>query len=92
MEKILPRVERVRVESVGRAVECYDLSVAYMDRVEQDLGWDTARHAVEDATDLADEEIGRLRIGELRELYRIIVRLTNGERDGSAEDSGEGKK
>ena len=91
MEKIMPLTKSVRIERLGRTVECYDLSMAYVDRVSQDQDYDTAAHAIEDATDLEADEIAGLRLHEANALYRTILELTRNGREPSDEEAEPGK-
>ena len=69
----------VFVGKLGREVTLHDLSVRYMDTAEKTEGYDNARNALVDATDLSEKEIDTLGIKTAQAIYRDIIGLTFGE-------------
>jgi len=92
MEKIFPMERRVRVESLEREVRLYDLSVEFLDRIEQNPELDTGRNILADASDLSAEEIGRLRLSEMRGLVAVVLDLTRDPAESGQKDDGVKKK
>jgi hypothetical protein len=79
--------------SNGSDVECYDLTVAMIDAIDQDSDKDTLINVIADATDLSKDEVKNLRRNDAVKLYEAIIKLTYPELyDKKNEQTGDKKK
>ena len=86
-EKIMPLEKKIFVASIDREVRVSDLSVGYLYKV-QETKQDDIFTLFEDATDLTENEILKLRNSEAKQIRDIIISLTNAT---DTEERGEGK-
>jgi len=71
---MFPTTEKVKVD--GKTIVCMDLTFGYLMDIESGAIEDSMLNAVENGTNLDEEDIKSLRKNEVEKIYNVIMKLT----------------